>query len=175
MESKKQAHDGEFVSIVCLSVWFHLIGDDLNREKLPAVCLSLQFHLISFFSKNNGFRAKMYKTLKIDLFIRNNFCTIYFFPRSVFIDIKLKNLLKTFFLVLSLKIKFAGIFIIIFVISASKHVCVLSFKLIGGKCVSEVHPMRLDKWRIHWINYFYQFQFISSKLIEIDKCSTYLL
>ena len=42
------------------------------------------------------------------------------------------NLLKTFFLFLTLKIKFAGIFIIIFVISTSKFAGILSFKLIGS-------------------------------------------
>ena len=44
-----------------------------------------------------------------------------------------------FFPVLTLKIKFAGIFIIIFVISASKYVDIVSFKVIGGKCFPEVY------------------------------------
>ena len=70
--------------------WFEL-------RKTPIVCRSVWFHLISFFSKNNDFRAKMCGTLKIDLFIRYNFCEKYFFPRSIFIDIKWINLLKTFF------------------------------------------------------------------------------
>ena len=136
----------ERLRIVWLSVWFHSIGDDLNWEKVSIVCLSLWFHLISFFSKNNSFRAKMCKTLKTDLFIRYNFCKKYFFPRSIFVDIKWKNLLKTFFLVLTLKIKFSGIFIIIFLISASKYVGIVSFKLIGGKCFSEVHQNRFVDW-----------------------------
>ena len=56
------------------------------------------FHLkISFFLKNNGFREKMYTILKIDLLICYNFCRKYLFPRSIIIDIKRKNLLKTFF------------------------------------------------------------------------------
>ena len=88
---------------------------------------------ISFFSKNNGIRVQMCRTLKIDLFICYNFHRQYFFPGSIFINIKWKNLLKTFFLVLTLKIKFPGIFIIIFVISASKYVVIVSFKLIGAK------------------------------------------
>ena len=37
------------------------------------------FVLNFFFSKNNGTRAKMYVTFKIDLFIRYNFCGKYFF------------------------------------------------------------------------------------------------
>ena len=57
-----------------LSVWFHLIRDDLNWKKLPTVYLPVWFHTISFFSKHNGFRANMCGTLKIDLFIRYNFC-----------------------------------------------------------------------------------------------------
>ena len=40
-------------------------------------------------------------------------------------------MLKTFFF--TLKIKFAGIFIIIFVINVSKYVGIVSFKLIGNK------------------------------------------
>ena len=44
--------------------------------------------LISFFLKNNGFRAKMCETLKIDLSICYNFLGKYFFPRSIFNDIK---------------------------------------------------------------------------------------
>ena len=71
-----------------LSVWFYLIGDDLNWEKHPIVCLSVWFHLISFFWINNGFGAEMYETLKIYLFIFYNCCRKYFFPRSIFIDIK---------------------------------------------------------------------------------------
>ena len=63
----------------------------------PNVCLSVGFHLILFFSKNNGFRPKMCATLKIDVFIHYNFCRKYFIPRSIFIVIKWKNLLKTFF------------------------------------------------------------------------------
>ena len=95
---------------------------------------------ISFLLNNNGFRGKMCGTLKIDLFIRYHFCGKYFFPRTIFIDIKLKkNLLKTFFLVLTLKIKFAGILIIIFVINASKYVGIVNFKLIGDNCFSEVY------------------------------------
>ena len=92
-----------------LSVWFP--SWDVY---LPIVCLSVWFHLISFFSKNNGFRTKMYKALKIYLFIRYNFCSKYFVPRSIFMDIKWKNLLKKCLWVLTLKIEFAGIFIIIF-------------------------------------------------------------
>ena len=93
-----------------LSVWFDLIWDDLNWEKLPIVCLSVGFHLISFFSKNNGFRPKMRETLKIDLFIHYNFCKKYFFPISIFIDIKWKNLLKTFFLSFHPENKILGYF-----------------------------------------------------------------
>ena len=104
------------IVIVCLSVWFHLIGDDLNWEELPIACLSVWFHLISFLSKNNGFLAKMCGTLKIDLSIHYNFCVEYFFPRSIFIDIKYKKWLWTLFFVSPLKIIFAGICIIIFVI-----------------------------------------------------------
>ena len=81
-----------------LSVWFHSVGDNLNWEKLPIVCLSAWFHLISLFSRNNVFRAKMYRTLKINLSICYNFCKKYFFPGSIFIHIKWKNLLKTFFI-----------------------------------------------------------------------------
>ena len=119
--------------IVCLFFWFHLIVNDLNWEKLTIVCLSVWFYLISFFSKNNCFRAKICESLKIDLFIRCNFCRNYFFPRLIFIYIKWKKFLKNiFFLVLVLKFKFADIFMIIFVISASKYVGIVSFKLIEG-------------------------------------------
>ena len=89
-----------------LSVWFHLIGDDWNWEKLTIVCLSIWFHLVSFFLKNNGFRAIMYRTFNIDLFIRYNLCQKYLFPRSIFIDIKWKNLSKTFFFFLPWKSNF---------------------------------------------------------------------
>ena len=100
----------EKLPIVCMSVWFHLTEDDLNWEKLPIVCLSFWFHLISFFSKNNGFRAKMNETLKIDLFVLYIFCGEYFFPRSIFIDIKWKNLLKTLFFSFDLENKIFGYF-----------------------------------------------------------------
>ena len=99
----------------------------------PLIGFSSFVFWIPFFLKNNGFRKKMYRTLKIDLFIRYNFCWKYFFPRSIFIDIRWKNLLKTFFLVLTLKIKFASIIIAIFVISVSKYVGLVSFKLMEGK------------------------------------------
>ena len=69
-------------------------------------------------------------TLKIDLFIYYNFCCEYFFPISLFIDIKRENLLNKFFLVLALTIKFARIFIIIFVISAIKYVGIIFRKFI---------------------------------------------
>ena len=52
---------------------------------------SVWFHLILYFLKYNGFMAKMYEILKIDLFNRYNFFRKYFFPRSIFIDIKWKN------------------------------------------------------------------------------------
>ena len=125
--------------IVCLISfnrgWFEL------RKTPHRVPVSLIPFKISFFSKNNSFRAKMYGILKIDLFIRYNCCTEYFFPRSIFIDIKWKNLLKTFFFkFLILKINFASILIIIIVISASEYINIVSFKLIGGKSFSEVHP-----------------------------------
>ena len=101
-----------------------------------------QFFLlkISFFSKNNGLIVKMYRTLKIYLCIPYNFCEDYFFPRSIFIDIKWNNLLKTFFLVLTLKIKFTDILIIIFVISASKNVNTESLLRIGRYIYLEMHP-----------------------------------
>ena len=87
-----------------------LVGDDLNWEKLPIVCLSVWFYLISFFSKNNTFSAKMCGTWKIDLFIRYNLCWKNYFPRSIFIDIKWKNLLKTFFCCFDLKNQICGYF-----------------------------------------------------------------
>ena len=87
---------------------------------------------------------KMCGTLKIDLFIRYNFCDKIFFSSINIYRHKIKkNLLKTVFLLLSLKIKFAGIFIIIFIFSASKYVAIVSFKLIGGKCFSEVYPKNI--------------------------------
>ena len=50
-------------------------------------------------------------------------------------------MLETFlFLFLTLKINFAGIFIIIFVICTPKYVGIVSSKLIRGKCFSEVYP-----------------------------------
>ena len=52
----------------------------------------------------------MYKTLKIDLFTRYNFCEKYFFPRSIFIDIKFKNLLKTLFVIFYLNNQICGSF-----------------------------------------------------------------
>ena len=56
----------------------------------------------------------------------------------------MKQLVKNiFFSVLILKIKFAGIFITIFVISASKYMGIVSFKLIGVNCFSEVHSINL--------------------------------
>ena len=83
--------------ILCLSVSFYLIWSNLNWVKLPIVCLSLWFYLISFFSKNNGSRAKMCGTLKIGLFIRYNFSRKYFFYRSIFFNIKWKDCSKHFF------------------------------------------------------------------------------
>ena len=93
-----------------LSLLFYLIRVDLNGEKLPIVCLSVWLHLISFFSKINGFRVKMCQKSKIDLFIRYNFCRKYFFPRSMFIIIKCKNLLKTFLFSFDLKNQICGYF-----------------------------------------------------------------
>ena len=77
-----------------LFVWFLLIRDDLNWGRLPIVYLSVCLNLILFFSKNNDFRTKMYRTLKIDLFIRYNFCENNFFPRLIFIDIKYVGLVS---------------------------------------------------------------------------------
>ena len=68
-----------------------------------------------------------------------------FFPDQYLSASNEKNLLKTFLLVLTLKIKFAGTFIIIFVISASKYVGIVSFKLIVDKSFSEVYPKYLTK------------------------------
>ena len=115
--------------------------DSLIRNCICHGLWQFLFLQISFFSKNVGFRVKMYGTSKIDLFIRYNLCRKYFFPRSIFIDIKWKKLSKTFFfLVFTLKIKFAGFFIIIFIFSALKYVDIVSFKLIGSKCFSELYP-----------------------------------
>ena len=61
---------------------FHLFGT------APLIGFSSFFSLNLIFLENNGFRAKMHRTLKIDLFIRHNFCEKYFFLRSIFIDIK---------------------------------------------------------------------------------------
>ena len=61
----------EKLPIVCLSIWFHLTEDDLNWEKLPIVCLSVWFHLISFFLKNNGFRAKMSEKKFLNILLEN--------------------------------------------------------------------------------------------------------
>ena len=119
------------------NVLLHLTGDYMNWEKLPIMCLSVWFHLFAFFSKNNGFRAKICGTVKKDLFSHYNFCGKYFFPRWIFIDIKLKYSLKIFF---SFVFK-NQIFIIIFVISASKYVGIVSFKLLRGKGFSEVYPI----------------------------------
>ena len=49
-------------------------------------------------------------TLQIDIFIRYSFCKIYFFPRSIIINIKWKNLLKTFFFSFDLKNQICGYF-----------------------------------------------------------------
>ena len=68
-----------------------------NNPLLNGIKQTGRFFLISFFSNNNGFRENMCRTSKIDLFILHNFCRNYFFSRSIFIDIKWKNLLKTFF------------------------------------------------------------------------------
>ena len=121
---------------VCL---IPFIGIDLNWEKLRIVCLSIWFHLISFFSQNNCFRAKRCGTLKIDRFIRYNVSEKYFFFQINIYWHSMKKLVKNmFFSILTLKIKFASIFIIIFVMSASKYVDIVSFKLIGVECFSEV-------------------------------------
>ena len=65
---------------------------------------------ISIFFENNGFRKKMYRTLNIYLFIRYNFCKLYFLSRSTFIDIKWKNLLKTFVFSFDLENQICGYF-----------------------------------------------------------------
>ena len=52
---------------------------------------------------------------------------------------------KVFFWVLTLKMSFVSIFIVIFVISKSKYVGVHSFKAIGGISLSEVHTRNLKK------------------------------
>ena len=54
----------------------------------PLMGFGSLFFLTFIFLEKNGFRAKMYGTLRIDLFIRCNFCGKYFFSRSIFIDIK---------------------------------------------------------------------------------------
>ena len=97
------------------------------------------FLKISFFSKNYSFKAKMYWTSKIDLFIRHNFCEKYFFPRSMFIDIKCKNLLKTFLFSFDLENQICGYFHHHIRNQRLKKVGIVSFKLIGSKTFSEVH------------------------------------
>ena len=87
----------------CNREWFEL-------TKALHCCLSVWFRWISFISNNNGFRAKMYGTLEIDLFIRYNFCRKYFSARSAFMDIERKNLLKTFFLSFYLENQICGYF-----------------------------------------------------------------
>ena len=83
--------------------WFEL------RKTPHRVLVSLvPFNLI--FLENNGFRTKMCGILKIDLFIRYNFCRKCFFSRSIFIDIKWKNLLKTFFFSFELENQICGYF-----------------------------------------------------------------
>ena len=97
-----------------VGIWFGKF--DRNRklhlfETAPLMGFNSFFLLkISVYSKNNGFREKMYSTLKIDLFIRYNFSRKYFFARSIFIEIKYKNLLKTFFYVFDLENQIRGYF-----------------------------------------------------------------
>ena len=100
----------QFILLSYVSCYFFTLFSPWNPVLHSLSSLHFLFHLISFLSKNNGFRAKMYGTLKIDLFIRYNFCKTYFFPRSIFNDIKWKNLLKTFFISFDLENQICGYF-----------------------------------------------------------------
>ena len=64
------------------------IGRFTYSKLHPLQVFAFVFLKIPFFSKNNALRAKTYGTLKINLFIRYNFCTKYFFPGSILFDIK---------------------------------------------------------------------------------------
>ena len=63
----------------------------------------------------------------------------------------MKKLVKNIFLkVLTLKIKFVGILITLFIISALKYVGIVSFKLIGDKCFSMILKLEIIlsyKWK----------------------------
>ena len=69
----------------------------------------------------------MYGISKIDFFIHYNFCKKYFLPRSIFINIKLKDLLKTFF---------------------------FSFDLENKICVYFHHHIRNQCFKIRWYSEF---------------------
>ena len=71
----------------------------------------------------------------------HNFRKLYFSKFYVYIEINAWNHdLHRFFTSFIIRIKFLGIFTMIFVISASIYVIVLNFNRIGGIRFSEIHP-----------------------------------
>ena len=70
-------------------------------------------------------------TLKIDFFIHYYFCKKYFFSRSIFIDIKSKNLLKIFFFSFELENQICGYFHN-HIRNQRLKIRIVSFKLIGS-------------------------------------------
>ena len=81
----------------------------------------------------------MYGILKIDLFIRYNFCRKYFLHRLILIDIKWKNLLKTFFS-FDLENQICEYFHHHVRNQRLKYLGIVSLKLIRGTCFSKVYP-----------------------------------
>ena len=102
-------------------------------------------------------------TSKVDPFMRYNFRGKYFFPRSIFMEIKSEKLDEKIFLLLNLKIKFAGILITIFVIRVSKYVNV-------GNLKSEGSPIRNCTfngfWKFFLISFFLKNNSLGQKCIE---------
>ena len=73
------------------------------------------------------------------VFINYKFCLKRFSLKPIFIEVVWKTWKKRFFWVLTLKMSFAPIFVVIFVISKSKYVGIRSFKATGGITLSKIH------------------------------------
>ena len=88
----------------------------------------------------------MYRIKNMYFYEIYNFLSRYSSKFSLFTEINAKNHdFNGFFIGFTMKIKFAPIFTIIFVISASKYICLRNFKNIRGNCFLKLHPRDHEK------------------------------
>ena len=112
-----------------MSINIDLWGVKINFRRWTKLGATSKFWLKFTDLKRHCYkRLDIYQQHNLEILVNFYWYNIFFYVRKCRVLSRIS--------VLTLKIKFTGIFIIIFVISASKYV---SFKLIEGKCFSEVH------------------------------------